>query len=81
MMARLWDISTETIVDWQKTSDVITSLSFSPNGKKLLVGIYKGQCFVFSCNSLKYSIFNIDSLIFLLSIVKIDMGSSLMAEK
>lgn len=55
MMIRLWNIPTDTIVDWQKTSDIITSLQFSPDGRKLLVGVFKGQCFVFSCNSFKFA--------------------------
>jgi len=54
MMVRLWNVPTGNIVDWQKTADVITSLQFSPDARKLLVGVYKGQCFVFSFNSHKY---------------------------
>jgi WD40 repeat protein len=54
MIVRLWDISTKSIVDCEKTPDVITSLKFSPDGNKLLVGLFKGQCSVFSVNSTKY---------------------------
>lgn len=55
MMIRLWKIPTETIVDWQKTADIITSLQFSPDGRRLLVGVFKGQCFVFACDAFKFS--------------------------
>ncbi len=53
MIARLWSIPTQKIVDWQKTPEVITSMKFSPDGRKLLVGMFKGQCFIFSLDSLK----------------------------
>jgi WD40 repeat protein len=54
MMARLWNIPTGKIIDWQKTTDFITSVQFSPNSKKLLVGVFKGQCFVFSYEPFKF---------------------------
>jgi len=53
MIIRLWDISQGIVVDWQRTLDVITSLRISPDGTKLLAGLYKGQCFVFSLDSFK----------------------------
>ena len=53
MITRLWSIPDAAIVDWQKTSDVITSVQFSPDASKLLVGLYKGQCLVYSVDSLK----------------------------
>ncbi len=54
MIARLWSVSSRKIVDWQKTPEYITSLKFSPDGRKLLVGLFKGQCFIFSLDSFKY---------------------------
>lgn len=53
MIVRLWSLSSQSIVDWQKTSDIITSVKFSPDGKKLLVGLYKGICPVYSQENLK----------------------------
>lgn len=55
MMVRLWHIPDEAIVDWQKTADMITSVQFSPDGRKLLVGIFKGQCYVFAFDSYKFN--------------------------
>jgi len=57
MMVRLWNIPTGKIIDWQKTADIITSVQFSPNGKKLLVGVFKGQCFVFLYEPFKFLLF------------------------
>jgi len=54
MIIRLWDISSSTIIDYQNTPDIVTSMQFSPDGRKLLVGLYKGQCFIFTIDSLKY---------------------------
>ncbi len=54
MIARLWSTQTESIVDWQKASDVITSMNFSPDGRRLLLGLYKGQCLVFAVDSFKF---------------------------
>jgi len=55
MICRIWSIQTANILDWQKSSDVITSLKFSPDAKKLLVGLYKGQCLVYSLDNFKLS--------------------------
>jgi len=56
MIVRLWSIAKKTIVDYQKTPDIITSVRFSPDGTKLIAGLFKGQCSIFSLknNTLSY---------------------------
>ena len=41
-MVRIWDINEAKVVDWVQTSDIITSLTFSPDKNSLLVGFFKG---------------------------------------
>ncbi len=53
MIVRLWDVQAECVIDWQKTSHIITSLKFSPDGQKLLVGLYKGNCAVYAVEDMK----------------------------
>jgi WD40 repeat protein len=45
---RLWDIAKASIISYVKISDNITSMKFSPDGKKLLAGSFKGRCYVYS---------------------------------
>jgi hypothetical protein len=54
MMVRLWSIRGNAIVDYQKTNDIITSLKVAPDGLRLLAGLYKGQCVVFTLDGPKY---------------------------
>ena len=53
MITRLWSIQKKAVVDWQKASDIIISIKFSPDATKILVGLYKGKCLVYSINSNK----------------------------
>jgi len=48
MTIRIWSIETQEVVEWQKANDVITSLRFSPKGNKLVAGLYKGKCLVYT---------------------------------
>lgn len=55
MTARLWSIQSKMVVDWQKTTDIITAIKFSPDATRLVVGLYKGKCAVYSVDSAKLS--------------------------
>jgi WD40 repeat protein len=44
---RLWNIENEEAVHEENTTDFITSIKISPDGQKLLVGLFKGMCFVY----------------------------------
>ena len=50
---RRWSIDqSEKCLDDHATSDYITALSFSPNGKRLVVGLSTGICNIFHCDEL-----------------------------
>lgn len=53
MTVCLWSIQSKTVVDWQKTTDVITAIKFSPDATKLVVGLYRGKCSIYLVDSLK----------------------------
>jgi len=53
MTACLWSIQSKAVIDWQKTTDIITAIQFSPDATNLLVGLYKGKCAVYSVDSAK----------------------------
>ena len=55
-VVRLWNTRAKAIVDYQNTKDIITSLKVAPDGSRLLVGLYKGQCMVFTLDGQKYDL-------------------------
>merc|ERR1719387_2230087 len=42
--ARLWSIPEQTVVDWVNVHEMVTAVCFSPDGKKAVIGSYKGKC-------------------------------------
>ncbi|TVU29810.1 hypothetical protein EJB05_21397, partial [Eragrostis curvula] len=41
---RIWDVSEKRVVDWDDTRDIITAVSYKPDGKGLVVGNVAGKC-------------------------------------
>ena len=46
--ARLWSIPEQTVVDWVNVHEMVTAVCFSPDGKKAVIGSYKGKCRFYS---------------------------------
>lgn len=49
-IVRVWNAMNRKVLDWQQTSNYITTLSFSENGEKLLVGLVNGDVIVYDAN-------------------------------
>ena len=45
---RLWSIPEQTVVDWVNIHEMVTAVCFSPDGKKAVIGSYKGKCRFYS---------------------------------
>mmetsp|Transcript_1600 Transcript_1600/g.3523 ORF Transcript_1600/g.3523 Transcript_1600/m.3523 type:complete len:757 (+) Transcript_1600:184-2454(+) len=45
---RLWNIPEQTVTDWVNIHEMVTSTCFSPDGKKAVIGSYKGKCRFYS---------------------------------
>ncbi|KAF0934060.1 hypothetical protein E2562_022736 [Oryza meyeriana var. granulata] len=41
---RVWDVSDKRVIDWDETKDIITAISYQPDGKGFVVGSVKGRC-------------------------------------
>ncbi|XP_006648708.1 uncharacterized WD repeat-containing protein C3H5.08c-like [Oryza brachyantha] len=41
---RVWDVSDKRVVDWDDIKDIITAISYQPDGKGFVVGSVKGKC-------------------------------------
>jgi len=44
---RLWNLSKGSVSHWHQTPEIISSLQFSNNGDKLVVGLVNGVCQVY----------------------------------
>jgi WD40 repeat protein len=52
---RIWDIIPDGVVkDWCHAPDVITAVSFTPDGSEVAVGLYFGQVYFYDAEGLKY---------------------------
>lgn len=45
---RVWNLETGRVVMWQSTPVMVTSSSFSPDGRMVVAGLYNGQCVFFT---------------------------------
>ncbi|QDZ17522.1 WD40 repeat domain-containing protein [Chloropicon primus] len=45
---RLWSIPEQTVIDWVNIHEMVTAVCFSPDGKKAVIGSYKGKCRFYS---------------------------------
>ena len=45
---RLWSIPEQTVVDWVNIHEMVTAVCFAPDGKKAVIGSYKGKCRFYS---------------------------------
>lgn len=50
-ITRIWSIKHKTVVDWVEIKDVISSVSYSLDGERLVVGTLKGLIMVFDTTS------------------------------
>ncbi|KAL6634209.1 hypothetical protein ACP70R_026880 [Stipagrostis hirtigluma subsp. patula] len=41
---RVWDASEKRVVDWDDTKDIITAVTYQPDGKGVIVGTVAGTC-------------------------------------
>eukprot|EP00897_Mesotaenium_endlicherianum_P003209 jgi/Mesen1/2916/ME000175S02076 len=53
---RVWSVPDRAVVGWSHTREMITALSFTPNGKTLVVGSYKGTCRLYSIEGHKLTL-------------------------
>ncbi|ODQ65240.1 WD40 repeat-like protein [Nadsonia fulvescens var. elongata DSM 6958] len=51
---RLWSIPDKAVAYWREVPDLITALSFTPDGETAIVGCLRGQCLFYESNGLKY---------------------------
>lgn len=51
---RLWSISDKTVAFWAQVPEMITAVSFAPDGKQAIAGCLRGQCFFYETEGLKY---------------------------
>jgi WD40 repeat protein len=47
-LIRVFDFTSERLVDWHRSEDYITALAYSPLGEYLIVGLYHGICRVYN---------------------------------
>jgi WD40 repeat protein len=45
---RIWSIPDHQVVDWTDLGERVTALCYTPNGKRAIVGSYKGTCRYFN---------------------------------
>ena len=50
-ITRIWSIKHKTVVDWVEVKDVISAVSYSLDGERLVVGTLKGIIMVFDTTS------------------------------
>ena len=43
-IARVWSLKHKNVIDWVDIGSIISSLSFSLDGERLVVGTLKGTC-------------------------------------
>lgn len=41
---RIWNIPSNKVADFSDVHDMVTAVSFSPDGRKVVVGTMKGKC-------------------------------------
>jgi len=53
---RLWNIPEQRVVSWQDVHEMVTAVSYSPDGRKAVVGTMRGRCRFYGVdkNSLEY---------------------------
>ena len=51
---RVWNIPESRVVDWAPTSQMITSVAFTPAGKMAVAGLYTGEVIFYQTDGLKY---------------------------
>lgn len=52
---RIWDIIPDgSVKDWCHAPDIITAVSFTPDGTEVAVGLYFGQVYFYDAEGLKY---------------------------
>jgi WD40 repeat protein len=49
---RIWSIPDHQVVDWTDLGERVTALCYTPNGKRAIVGSYKGTCRYFNTTGL-----------------------------
>jgi WD40 repeat protein len=52
-LIKIWSISKDKVVDYIITSDIITSLTFTNDGKQLIIGMQKGQIEIYNVEGSK----------------------------
>ncbi|PSC74579.1 signal transducer [Micractinium conductrix] len=53
---RLWNIPEQRVVSWQDVHEMVTAVTYSPDGRKAVVGTMKGKCrfYTIEKNTLEY---------------------------
>ncbi|KAF2281093.1 WD40 repeat-like protein [Westerdykella ornata] len=51
---RLWSIPDKSVAFWKQTSDMVTAVSFTPDGKTCIAGTLSGLCLFYDTEGLKY---------------------------
>lgn len=56
VQVRLWNIPEQRVVSWQDVHEMVTAVSYAPDGRKAVVGTMKGKCRFYSIqnNALEY---------------------------
>jgi WD40 repeat protein len=52
---RIWSIADHQVVDWTDLGEMVTAVCYTPDGKRAIVGSYKGTCRYFNTAGLKSS--------------------------
>jgi WD40 repeat protein len=55
---RMWSITDGRVKDWAQAPDVITAVRFTPDGKYVVGGLFRGQVYFYLSDGLKYCEFN-----------------------